>query len=152
LNSTNTSNEPRVPAIDNNLDTLQSNGSSTHTTTQTHNSSTKSNKEKILKFHNQNFNTATNKKSTPTPYNSKTRTTKSSLLAPQKSSLSNNTAINIGKPIISFKAHNYQIYLVITKQEKKKEVNAITIAHMILKTIQLHNASEEIFTPRPIRR
>jgi hypothetical protein len=39
------------------------------------------------------------------------------------------TGSNIGKPIVRFKAHTYQIYLQITKQDKTKEVQAAEITH-----------------------
>lgn len=57
------------------------------------------------------------------------RSSKLSTSVPNKSCLRSKSASNIGKPIIRLKAHNYQIYLRITKQDKNTSNNATIIAH-----------------------
>jgi hypothetical protein len=74
------------------------------------------------------------------------RQSKLSNLTPNKLSLSSKAISNIEKPITHFKAHNYQVFICITKQVKHKLINANIIAHIFLKALQLHDTSTEILT------
>jgi hypothetical protein len=58
--------------------------------------------------------------------------------------MSSNT--NIGKPIIRMKLHVCQIYLRITSSDKDKKLEAVNIAHIFLKLIQMNNPAAELLT------
>jgi hypothetical protein len=88
--------------------------------------------DQTLSAGNRNINTSTHTTATP-------RLSKLSNSTPNKSSLSSKTISSIGKPIIQYIAHIYQVYLQIT-------IQPTILAHTLLKALQLHDASTEILT------